>query len=108
LAAGMASLLNIKPILTVREGKLDLLEKVRTRSRAWERVIELTAQALGGAAPERVAILHVAVPEEARAFEAALRQRIPCPPEILTVELGAGLSVHSGAGMVGVTVVRPA
>lgn len=108
LAAGMASLLNIKPILTVREGKLDLLEKVRTRSRAWDRVIELTAQALGGAAPERVAILHVAVPEEAEAFEAALRQRIACPPEILVVELGAGLSVHSGAGMVGVTVVRPA
>lgn len=108
LAAGMASLLSVKPILTVRDGKLDLLEKVRTQRKAWERVIELTSLALSGAAPERVAILHVAANEDARAFEALLRARIPCPKEIMTVELGAGLSVHSGAGMVGVTVVKGA
>jgi DegV family protein with EDD domain len=108
LAAGMASLLGIKPILAVRDAKLALLEKVRTQRRAWERVLELTALALGDAAPERVAIIHVAVPEDAQAFEALLRARIPCPDEIMTVELGAGLSVHSGAGLVGVTVVRGA
>lgn len=106
LAAGMASLLNVKPILTVREGKLDMLERVRTERRAWERVIELTAQALDGAPPERLAILHVAVPEAAQAFAEQLCARIPCPPDRLIVELGAGLSVHSGAGMVGVAGVK--
>lgn len=77
LAAGFGNLLSVKPVLTLRNGKLDLLEKVRTRSRALARVVELAGEAAAGRPIRRMAVLHVNVPEEAKAFEAQLRAACP-------------------------------
>jgi DegV family protein with EDD domain len=63
LAAGMASVLNIKPILTIQNGKLEMLEKVRTKKKAWGRAVELALTALGKGRIERMAIVNVAVPD---------------------------------------------
>lgn len=105
LAAGMANLLNIKPILTIRDGKLDLLEKVRTPRRARARAIELTVQSLDGRSVERLAILHVAVPDKAHLFQEQVLAALPYDGEIIVAELGAGLSVHAGSGVVGLVAV---
>ncbi len=105
LAAGMANLLNIKPVLTVREGKLDMLEKVRTQRKAWDRVVELTVTCLGGRSIERLGIIHVNAPEKAREFEALLRAHLTFPADVITAEFTPGLSIHSGTGVVGVVAV---
>jgi DegV family protein with EDD domain len=105
LAAGMANLLNIKPILTIQDGKLDLLEKVRSQRRAWARAIELAAQSIDGRPIERLAILHVAVPDDARRFQEQVLAVLPYKGEIIFAELGAGLSVHAGSGVVGLVAV---
>lgn len=108
LAAGFGNLLSVKPVLTLRDGKLELLEKVRTRSRALARVIELAGEAAGGQPIGRLAVLHVNAAEEARAFAAQIRAALPCPQEIVIAEMSAGLSVHTGAGMLGVALVTGA
>ena len=105
LAAGMAGVLNIKPILTIRDGKLDMLERIRTKKKAWGRLIELSSQAAGERTIERMAVIHVRVPDDARLLEAQLRAGMQCPDDIMVCELGPGLSVHSGAGLVGVSFV---
>lgn len=109
LAAGMASVLKIKPVLTMdREGKLDLLEKVRTRKKAWSRVVDLIVESLGDAAVERAAILHVDALDQAHKFGEQLQAALNNPVELIYADFGPGLSVHTGPGMVGAVVVAAA
>lgn len=105
LAASMASLLDIKPVLTMRDGALELLERVRTERRAWSRVLERAADAAGGRPIERMAVVHSDAPTRAGQFEQLLRARLPCPDEIILAALTPGLSVISGPGLVGVVLV---
>jgi DegV family protein with EDD domain len=105
ITASLANAFNVKPILTIRDGKLDLLERVRTQKKAWERVIELSARAVGKRQVEKMCVLHVNASEMAHRFEKEIRVRMECPQEILLAEVTPGLSVHSGAGMVGTVFV---
>jgi len=105
LTAGMANLLSIKPILSIQDGKLDLLEKVRTKGKSWQRVIELVDHEVGKKPIEKMSLLHVNALEDAKAFKAQIRNHIKCPEIIPDYELTPGLSVHAGAGLVGVTFI---
>ncbi len=105
LAASFAGLLDVKPILTVQDGKLQMLERIRTQSKSWARTIEIAAKAGVGCGIERMTILHVNALEKAREFEKLLRIAMACPTEIMYAEMNPGLSIHSGAGLVGVVFV---
>lgn len=105
LAAGMAGLLDIKPILSLQNGKLELLEKIRTQSKSWKRAIELVAEKSAGRGIEKMSILHVKAPEAAHEFESQLRAAVSCPKDAIFTEIMPGLSIHTGAGMVAVVFV---
>jgi DegV family protein with EDD domain len=105
LAAGMAGLLDIKPILTLQNGKLEMLERIRTQGKSWARAVELSVEKAAGRRIERMSVMHVNALESAHQFEQLLRAALPCPAEILVTFIAPGLSVHTGAGMVAVAFV---
>ena len=105
MAAGFASLLDVRPILTLRNEKLEMLERVRTQTKAWARVIDLACAASGEHGVEQLTILHVNAPEAAGQFEQQIRATLSCPAVIRRVEMTPGLSIHTGAGLVGVVLV---
>jgi EDD domain protein, DegV family len=105
LAAGMADTLNIKPILTIQDGKLDLLERIRTRKKAIERVLDLTCSSVYGKTIERVAFLHVNNLEGAQELQNQICNVLPCPSSIIMTDFSPGLSVHAGSGVVGVALL---
>jgi fatty acid-binding protein DegV len=94
-------MLEVKPILTIMDGKLQLLERIRTQRKSWARVVELAVEAAAGREIERMALLHVNASEAAKEFEPMVQEPLPSP-EVLYIGMNPGLSVHTGAGLVGV------
>jgi DegV family protein with EDD domain len=105
ITAGLADTLNIKPVLTINDGKLELLERIRTRKKAVERVLTLASLAVDGKPLERAAVIHVNDLAGANQLKEQLSAALPCPPEILIAEFTPGLSVHAGTGVTGLVVV---
>ncbi len=105
LAAGIADTLNIKPVLTSRDGKLELLEKVRTWRKAEERLIELAHSIADGKKVERVALIHVNnVPGVEHLYE-KLKAELNIGLEPVVADFTPGLSVHAGSGVIGFVMV---
>ena len=74
----LASMLSIKPILYVKDGVLLPYERVRTRVRSLERVVEVTVNSVGTDSPVRLGVLHDQAEEECRNVLEALKSRLEC------------------------------
>lgn len=99
-AALLGSALNIKPILELREGRIEPLEKVRTKSKAKNRMIELVTQRVAGRIPVRLATLHANAEAEARSvLDTAAFQLQPI--EKIYASVSPVIGTHAGPGTVG-------
>ncbi len=96
------SMLNIKPILEVREGRVEPVEKVRSRKKALKRIVDLAVDRMGGREPVRVAVLHADAEREARRLLSMLQERIT-PVESYLTPVSPTVGVHVGPGTVGIT-----
>jgi len=101
LSASMGNILSIRPILTMKGGKLDLLEKVRTRKTSMSRLVDLLATSVDSRKVEQAAFIHVAADQDLAELEQEMRARITLPAEVVRTEFSPGLSVHTGAGTIG-------
>lgn len=100
--AGLATLLQIKPIMTMHDGKPGS-ERVRTQNRALKRVVEMLAAA---GSLERVAMVHThASPEILAELRSMAAHLLPQGP-ILTADITPVIGAHIGPGAVGFAVVQ--
>ncbi|MCL7452939.1 MAG: DegV family protein [Anaerolineae bacterium] len=97
----LGTALNLKPVLEMRGGIVQPVAKIRTRRKALERVFDLVEAGVAGAACVHMAVLHVAVPDEAARLAEQLAERFE-PVELIRSEAGPVVGAHVGPGAVGV------
>jgi fatty acid-binding protein DegV len=73
---------------------------VRTKSKSWQRLIELAEEQANGR-PVHVGIVHANAPGAAQKFRDEVEQRLNCK-EIFTVEFSPAIGVHVGPGTIGI------
>lgn len=100
-AALVGSLLHVKPILTLRDGRVEPLERVRTKRRAVERLIHLLKEETKAGGRLHIAVLHGQAPKEAEALVQRLCETFGLD-EIHIGEVGPVIATHTGPGVVGV------
>lgn len=104
-AAGFfGTLLAVKPLLTVREGAIEPLEKVRTAARARQRLEELVRDDLRQRAAGSIAAFHYF---GNRAEAEAAASRVPAGAEALLTRMPAVLAAHTGLGVLAVALSDP-
>ncbi len=102
LEALLGTMLRIKPILHTIDGRIEPLEKVRTRQRAIERMVELAA-AVAGDSPVWCGIGGGDCPDEVAALEQAVRARFDCQ-RLWSVDSGPTIGTHAGPGVIGLAI----
>ena len=96
--AWIGSTLKIKPILTL-EDEITPIERVRTRSRAFERMVDYARQRHSDGADAWV-VQHVQDPENAERLVEACKPIYGCDP-VFTTEIGPVIGAHIGPGLLG-------
>ena len=96
----LGTALNIKPVLELRDGRVESVEKVRTKGKALARVVELVVEQVAGRTPVRLATLHANAEAEARSLLEAATARLN-PTESVFASVSPVIGNHAGPGTVG-------
>jgi DegV family protein with EDD domain len=103
--AMLGSALSVKPLLCLRDGRIEPLERVRTASRAIAWLEELVAERAGDDTVS-IAVHHLDAPARAQQVAEMLDNRLPKVDDIVTCEVGAVVGAHTGPGMLAVVVCK--
>jgi fatty acid kinase fatty acid binding subunit len=96
------TLLDVKPILSIVEGEVVPVKRVRGRQRSLAELVEGLAAGTDDRPGWRFSLAHGAAPERAAELERLVRERRPQAELELVVELGAVIGTHAGPGTVAV------
>jgi DegV family protein with EDD domain len=100
--AYLGTLLSMKPILSIREGELYPEERVRTRARGLERLIQWAVRHQN---VRRAAVAHATTPDEAESLRERLAMAFP-NVNVHIVRFGPVLGTHTGPGIIGIGILE--
>jgi DegV family protein with EDD domain len=97
----LAELLEIKPILQVKDGQVEPFEQQRTKKRALARLVEVVVEQCKGGVDAHLCVLQVEAEAEAQALVGELKSKVAVP-DIPIYELPPAIVVHAGPKAMGV------
>jgi DegV family protein with EDD domain len=104
-SAFVGTLLNLKPILEIRDGRIEAVEKVRTSTKALDRLLDIyESRVAKDCCPVRIAVLHTDTPDEAEQLLERARQRFGLTDvaEAFIGRVSPVIGVHAGPGALGI------
>jgi DegV family protein with EDD domain len=100
LPAALATLINIKPIIILKDGVLDMKERVRTRQRSLNRILEIVHERVDDRLVN-VAVVHSQSLEAAKQLLQKVKETLQVN-EVILSELSIGVAANLGPGTVGI------
>lgn len=100
----LGDLLNIKPVIGIRDGMPAPIGMARSRTGAYRRIVDLAGGRIPAGSSIRAALMHVAARDEVQKFRALLESKYTVV-EWVEAQLSPALGVHSGPGTVGVSMI---
>jgi DegV family protein with EDD domain len=100
-AAFAGSLLSVKPILSIRDGEVVPLKRVRGTQKALDEFRAVLVAESADVPSLRVGVAHAAAPERLAALESVIREARPQATLEVATSLGAVVGTHAGPGTVG-------
>jgi DegV family protein with EDD domain len=97
----LGTALNIKPILEIRDGRIELVESVITRKKALNRLLELVGNGIAGRTPVHISVFHALTPETAEDLTERA-QKMFNPIENIISEVSPVIGSHVGPGTVSI------
>lgn len=102
-SALLGTVLQFKPILFLKDGKIEPWGKVRTKRKAMTKLLDIIEEKVDGQSIGKIGVVHAQVPHEAEALAQQLQQRLDCS-EFYVSQVGPVLGTHTGPGVLGVAV----
>ena len=97
----VGSLLNIKPLIGMKEGIIVPLGQARSRQQAYKKMVDMVEAAVGYMGKIKIAYVHAAAREEVEKIKLLVEDRLTCVESIFA-ELSPALGVHTGPGTAGI------
>lgn len=98
----LGSMLQIKPIIELTEGKLEVKQKVRSEKKATEKMVSIIDEAIAESSLSKLFILHVNAVEKAKEWKQAILEKHP-ELAITISDLSSAIGVHTGEGTIAVS-----